>query len=205
MNRHDIQVLRIPLIILASSLLVAVACVYFSGKVHDAARERLATREHALKQARLRIQHAHEESELITRYLTSYQQLMATGFIGDEQRMNWLDGLRIANDQARLFGVEYDIGVQRPYSYASELNVGALVLQESIMNLRFRLLHEEDLPRFFDFLTKTAAGLYTIDQCKLQRLKDIQTEEVVQPPNLAAECALRWLTVRPSPLPEKPR
>ncbi len=117
--------------------------------------------------------------------------------------MNWLDGLRSANDQARLFGVEYDIGVQRPYAYSATLNMGRLQLQESVMHLRLRLLHEEDLLRFFDALASTGGGVYTIDECKLRRLKSVDTKQAAQSPNLAAECALRWLTVKPSPLPEK--
>jgi hypothetical protein len=205
MNRQDLQELRIPLVVLALALLVAATCLYLSGKVHDAAQQRLATQERALKQARQRIQTSHEEGHLISRYLTTYQQLVAMGFVGDEQRMNWLDSLRSANEEARLFGVEYDIGVQRPSSYGAELDVGRLLLQESVMHLRLRLLHEEDLPRFFEALAKRGGGLYTVDQCKLRRLKIADTDQRAQSPNLTAECALRWLTVKPASLPDKTR
>ena len=74
-----------------------------------------AQRETQLKQARLRIQNADAEKEMITRYAGAYQELARIGFAGEEQRINWLDGLRSANEQARTFGVEYDIGAQRPY------------------------------------------------------------------------------------------
>lgn len=204
MNRQDLEALRVPLIVLAATLLAATALVYFSGAVLDNAKQRLVTRDNDLKQARLRIQNAGEEKEMISRYLTGYQQLARVGFVGDEQRINWLDSLRIANEEARIFGVEYDISAQRPYAYASEFSPGQLLLQESVMHLRFRLLHEEDLPRFFDALASRGGGLYTIDQCTMRRVKTGEAEKTLQfQPNLTAECDLRWLTVKPAPPPEK--
>lgn len=204
MNRQDLEALRVPLIVLAVTLFAATVLVYFSGAVLDNAKQRLVSRENELKQARLRIQNAGEEKEMISRYLAGYEQLARVGFVGDEQRINWLDSLRIANEEARIFGVEYDISAQRPYAYAAEFNPGQLLLQESVMHLRFRLLHEEDLPRFFNALARRGGGLYTIDQCTMQRVKTGEAEKTLQfQPNLTAACDLRWLTVKPAPAPEK--
>jgi hypothetical protein len=204
MTRQDIEALRIPLIVLAITLVAAAAVVYFSGNVLESKRQLLSKRDSELKQARLRIQNAGEEKEMISRYLSSYQQLARAGFAGDEQRINWLDSLRIANQEARTYGVEYDISAQRPYAYASEFNLGQLMLHESVMHLKFRLLHEEDLPRFFEALTRRGGGLYTIEQCTMQRLKPNEADKTVQlQPNLAADCDVRWLTVKPATAAEK--
>ena len=119
--------------------------------------------------------------------------------MGEEQRINWLDSLRIANEEAHIFGVEYAISAQHPYAYASEFNVGQLMLQESVMRLKFRLLHEEDLPRFFEALGHRAGGFYTIDQCVMRRIKIGEADKTLQAePNLTAECDVRWLTVKPA-------
>ena len=204
MNREDLESLRIPLVSLAVTLIIAAALVYLSGGVLDNAHRLLAQRETQLREARLRIQNAGEEKEMIGRYLGSYQQLARAGFVGDEQRINWLDGLRVANQEAGIFGVEYDISAQRPYAYAAEFNTGQLLLQESVMNLKFRLLHEDDLPRFFGALTQSGAGFYTIDQCSVRRIKAGEADRTVQvQPNLNAECELRWLTVKPASAVEK--
>ena len=204
MNRDDLESLRIPLVALAVTAIIAAALVYLSGGVLDNAHRLLTQREAQLREARLRIQNAGEEKEMIGRYLGSYQQLARAGFVGDEQRINWLDGLRVANQEAGIFGVEYDISAQRPYAYAAEFNTGQLLLQESVMNLKFRLLHEDDLPRFFGALTHSGAGFYTIDQCSLRRIKAGEAGRAVQvQPNLNAECELRWLTVKPASAAEK--
>jgi hypothetical protein len=205
MSRQDLEALRVPLIALAVTLLAAALMVYFSGSVLDSKRQLLSKREGELKQARLKIQNAGEEKQMISLYLDGYQQLARAGFVGDEQRINWLDSLRIANEEARIFGVEYSISAQRPYAYANEFRVGQLMLQESVMHLKFRLLHEEDLLRFFDALGRRGGGFYTIDQCIMRRNKLVEAEKMIQAePNLAAECDVRWLTVKPAP-PAAPR
>jgi hypothetical protein len=195
-NREDIQALRTPLMVLGGVLLFTVAVTFFSGTLLDDARRLLTQREGQLREARARIQNAGEEKEMIGRYLGAYQQLARAGFVGDEQRINWLDSLRLANEEARTFGVEYDIGAQRPYVYAAEFSAGQLVLQESLMQIKFQLLHEEDMPRFFSALARHGGGYFTIDQCLMRRLKPGEVGAQFQP-NLAAECEVRWLTVKP--------
>jgi hypothetical protein len=204
MKREDLAALRGPLTVLGVTLLLSIIVVYVSGHMLDTANVTRAQREAQLRDARLRIQNAGEEKEMIARYLAPYQQLAREGFVGDEQRINWLDSLRLANEEARIFGVEYDIGTQRPYAYAAEFNVGQLLLQESLMHLRFRLLHEEDLPRFFDALRRHAGGYFTLEQCQLRRLTGVDVDKAAQvQPNLAAECDVRWLTVKPPSPQEK--
>ncbi|HEV7394129.1 MAG TPA: hypothetical protein VGO08_20995 [Burkholderiales bacterium] len=204
MTRDDIEALRIPLIALVVTLILTAGVVYFSANALDNMRRGLTQHESQLREARLRIQNAGEEKEMIARYLGSYQQLARAGFVGEEQRINWLDSLRIANEEAGIFGVEYDISAQRPYAYASEFNAGQLLLQESLMRLRFTLLHEEDLPRFFNALGHGSGGFFTIDHCVVRRLKFGDAEKSLQvEPHLAAECELRWLTVKPGATAEK--
>jgi hypothetical protein len=202
MKREDIDALRIPLIVFAVTIVAALALIVVSGGFLDSAERSLAQREKQLREARLRIQNAGEEKEMIARYLGGYQQLAQVGFVGDEQRINWLDSLRLANEEARIFGVEYDIGTQKPYVHAAEFNPGALLLHESVMQLKFRLLHEEDLPRFFGALNRYGGGFFTVDQCTMRRMRTGDLDRSVQP-NLAAECEVRWLTVRPPAPPEK--
>lgn len=201
MTRNDIGALRTPILALAVTLLVAAGIVLYSGALRDDARGILGQREAQLQDARVRIQNAEAEKETSTRYLAAYFELVRNGFAGDEQRINWLDGLRLANDQAPTFGVEYDIGAQRPYAYAAEFGAAPLQLSESLMRLRLRLLHEEDLGRFLDLLARNAGGFFTVDRCILRRSGFAgATLDTPLQQNITAECELRWLTAR---LPEK--
>jgi hypothetical protein len=197
MNREDFQALRMPLVVLAMTLLVALGIVYFSGVMLDQAKATRTQREAQLREARMRIQNAGEEKERIIRYVGGYQQLARAGFVGEEQRINWLDSLRIANQEAQLFGVEYDIGAQKPYTYAQEFDPGKLVIQESLMHLKFRLLHEEDLLRFFHALAYQGGGFFTLDQCRMRRPSNKDEKGPQFQANLNAECEVRWLTINP--------
>jgi hypothetical protein len=194
MNQADLQALRNPLLVLAGVVLLCALAVYYSGRLMIAARQQLVQQQVQLKEARTRLQRSGDEKDIIVRYLDGFRQLERSGFVGDEQRINWLDGLRVANQQTDLFGVDYQIGAQRPYAFASEFNPGPLALNQSLMRVRFRLLHEGDLERFFDSLARQGTGIFTVDQCTLRR---IDTRGVIRfQPNVTAECDLSWITVR---------
>ena len=194
MNQADLQALRNPLLMVAGVALLGALAVYSSGRLMIAARQQLAQQQVQLKDARTRLHKSGEEKDIIVRYLDGFRQLERTGFVGEEQRINWLDGLRLANQQADLFGVDYQIGAQRPYAYAADFSPGALALNQSIMRVRFRLLHEGDLDRFLDALARQGAGIFAIDQCLMRR---IDTRGVIRyQPNVNAECDLSWITVK---------
>lgn len=194
MNQADLQALRNPLLAVAGVALLGALAVYSSGRLMIAARQQLAQQQVQLKDARTRLQKSGDEKDIIVRYLEGFRQLERAGFVGDEQRINWLDGLRLANQQADLFGVDYQIGAQRPYAYAAEFNPGPIAVNQSVMRVRFRLLHEGDLDRFLDSLARQGAGIFAIDQCLLRR---IDTRGVIRyQPNVHAECDLSWITVQ---------
>ena len=195
MKGNELKTLQVPAIVLIVVALAAVASVYYTDRLLALARQQLAQQETLLKQARNRLYQSGEERELIARYLDRYVQLQRVGFVGDEQRINWLDGLRVANQRAELFGVDYQISEQRAYTYASDFNPGQLALHQSIMKLRIALLHEADLMRFFNTLVQTGAGVFQIDQCTLRRME--VTGAIRFQPNLSAECELSWITARP--------
>ena len=204
MNQADLQALRNPLILTLAVLLAGAAAIYYFDRLKKEARLQLTQQQVQLKEARTRLQKSGEEKDIIVKYLDSFRQLESAGFVGEEQRINWLDGLRLANQQADLFGVDYQIAMQRPYSYAGGFNPGALTLSQSLMVLRFRLLHEEDLMRFLGALARQGGGIFTVDQCVMKRLN---TGGVIRfQPNVGAECELSWITLRlrPDAEPKKP-
>jgi hypothetical protein len=201
MTRADFEAVRNPLLALGAILVGVVGAVYYTDQLAIKARRDIAQQETQLKDARARLLRSGDEKELIVRYLGAYQQLQKRGFAGEEQRINWLDALRVTNQQADLFGVDYEIGTQKPYPFAASLNPGQVQLRESVMKLRFRLLHEGDLLRFLDLLSRQSAGIYTVDQCTLKRL---DTRGVIRyQPNLTAECELAWITASAGATPEK--
>lgn len=202
MNQADFKILRAPFLLLLGAAFAATGAVYYTEALLEQANRQLAQQEAQLRDARGRLHRSGEEKALITRYLGNYRELQRLGFIGEERRINWLDGLRLANQRTELFGVDYEISAQRAYAYASELDPGQIALSQSVMKLRFRLLHEEDLMRFFNTLAHAGAGVFSIDECTLRRVD--ASGAVRNQPNLAAECELSWITAQPAGAEKKP-
>jgi hypothetical protein len=194
MNQIDLQALKNPLLALVVVLLACAAAIYYSDRLVTVAQRELTYQQAQLKDAKTRLQKSGDEKDIIVRYLDGYRQLERTGFVGEEQRINWLDGLRLANGQVDLFGVDYQISAQKPYPHAAEFNPEPLALNQSVMRLKFRLLHEEDLMRFFASLALQTGGLFTVDKCILQRMDNRGV--IRYQPNVTADCELSWITAK---------
>jgi hypothetical protein len=194
MNQADLQALRNPLLVLFAVLLIAAAAVYSTEQLKVSAERQLAQQQARLNEARTRLQKSGDEKDIIVRYRDAFRALQRAGFVGEEKRINWLDGLRVTNQQADLFGIDYQIGSQKKYQYAASLNPGQIQLFESEMRLRFRLLHEEDIIRFFGLLARQNLGIFHVDRCEMRR---IDTRGVIRfQPNLSADCEVSWITAK---------
>jgi hypothetical protein len=194
MNRAS-PTLTVPLLIFTGVLLASIGLVKFTLDKAHMAEQKFNAQQTQLREAATRVQKSGAEKELIIRYLPGYRQLSAIGFVGDEQRINWLDALRVVNQKGGLFGVDYDISPRRPYPLAPALAPGQMNILQSVMKLRLPMLHEADLPGFFELLSNQQAGVFMVDQCTIRRTATAPAMR--HQPNLAAECQLSWLTAQP--------
>ena len=197
MNAAELKALQTPLIILVIVLGLGAGIVYQLDQTLTATKRDLAQHQGQMREARTRLQKSGEEKELIVRFLPNYEYLQRIGFVGDEKRLSWLEGLRLSNQQAQLFGVQYQIGSQQQYPYAAELNPGQLTLHQSVMKLSFQLLHEGDLMSFLKALGKQGAGFFAVNECRLDRLNT--GGSIRFQPNLRADCDIAWITLRATP------
>jgi hypothetical protein len=187
--------LVLPALVLVAAIAGAFAAIYYTDALLRQGRLQLSQQEAQAREARVRLHKSGDERDVIVRHLARYQDLQRIGFAGEEQRINWLDGLRLANERADLFGIDYQIAAQAPYAYAQELSPGDIVLHQSVMTIRFKLLHEGDLMRFFAALRDAGAGMFAIDECAVNRAGTVGGAQ--GEPNLLAECKLSWITARP--------
>jgi hypothetical protein len=189
------NMLMIPLLVLLAVLATVIAAVKLTDDQARAAQRKLTAQQTQMREAETRVQKSGAEKELIARYLPDYQKLEALGFIGDEQRINWLDALRNANHKGGLFGINYDLAARQAYPHAALLTPGQMNIMQTIMKLRLPMLHEEDLQKFFVNLAEQNTGVFLVDQCTLRRTGATQTSRFQ--PNMTAECQLAWITAQP--------
>lgn len=195
MSRENLLIMRIALILLALSIMTGLG-LHFGGTLF----ERHHQEQHAQAQQRLdaaRQNHARTtaEQENIRRYLAPYQALLAARQIGEERRLDWIDALDHIREQRKFFPMEYDIASQRPYTFTGIPSANILKISASRMNIKFPLLHENDLFTLLNDLRTRKAGLFALDHCEITR----NPQEKGKPPqlaqNLVAECSLDWLSV----------
>jgi len=190
----DLTRLKLPALIFLAAATVSVVLVSLSAGYHDRVVRELRTQASALQEARNRYHRSGEERENILRYLPVYQQLQQQGFVGAERRINWLEGLRMANAEAGLFGVDYQLRPQEPFPFADKINPIAPRLLHSQMNLSMGLVHEGDLMRFLRALAAQQAGLFALTSCTLER-NGLSSTPAPRQANLTAQCNLNWITV----------
>jgi len=154
MNADDLKALRTPIVILAVIIIIGAVAIFYLNQSLGALRRDFAQQTNQMREARTRLQRSGDEKQVIIRQLPAYRNLERIGFVGEEQRLNWVEGLRLSNQQSQLFGITYQIGAQQPYPYAAELNPGQLTINHSLMKMNFNLLHEGDLMRLLTTLGK---------------------------------------------------
>ncbi|MCU0869371.1 MAG: hypothetical protein MUF30_07155 [Burkholderiales bacterium] len=193
-SRRALPPLLVPVAVLVAVLVAAVFAVRYSEGLVDQAKARLRADEQALSDARRQHSNAGAEKELIVRNRGAYAELQDSGFVGAEQRVNWVDGLRTANRDVGLFGVEYQVSQQETYPNAADVGGAGLPMKQSLMKLTLPLLHEADLGNFLRTLAAQRNGIFVVDACTLKRAGS-SAQPSVEQPNLSAECELAWITV----------
>lgn len=194
LSKQDWNKLRYPIISFGMALIVATLVVGYAEKRRDDQQQAMIQQEGQLNQARQRYQASGQEKEVITQYLPLYLQLIQDGFIGEERRLEWVDGLRTIHQQNKLFGINYTIETQQEYKPTFALNVGPFSLQRSTMKLELAMLHEGDLLTVINALDAQQSTPFIVRDCEVTRTG--ATNMSTLGPNLRANCELDWLTIR---------
>jgi len=190
----DLRGLLQPLLVLAIVIAASFAAVRYTEDAVKKAQQGVSTQQRLLVEALNKVQQSDQEKGVIEHYVEPYMQLERAGIVGEEKRISWIDALRAANSEADLYGIEYELEPQQAYTFKSEVAAESLPVHQSVMKLRFELLHEGDLLHFFQALAAQKVGRFAVNECKLQRLA-VSLAVPVNQPTLKAECEVAWITI----------
>jgi hypothetical protein len=185
-------ILSLPLMVLAGTSALAGVLVYFSLQWSGANAAQLQRDNAALNAIRQKVAQVVQEKLLIERYRDAYEKLRRGGAIGPEQRVNWLDALRAANQAVQTLGVDYQLSQQAVSPL--KIDSGGYKLLQTTMKVDIKLLQEEDLQNFLRELDAQQAGLYLLQSCTLSR-SATSAFSVRFEPKLGAQCELAWLSL----------
>ena len=181
-----------------SSIIIAASESFVAQSQRD---QRNAQRQ--VSDARNQLATATEDHENMQTYTYEYRDLLEHNVIGNDQRLDWIEGLEKIHKQNLVLDFKYTIAPQKPYTPNPPLDSRNFDLNLSDMTLQFELLHEAQLTAFFDALRTDIKGWFILDHCTLERTaaaapdegdNDLHTFRAT--PRLKAECTGGWLTLK---------
>jgi hypothetical protein len=196
LEKQDWQKLKAPLLILAAVTLAVISlfgAAYYFNQNQEVA---LQNQQNLLNAARQRYQLSGAEKDMIVDYLPKYQMLISKGFVGEEQRIEWVEHLRQQHKTQKLFGIKYSISPQEKYTPAFAANLGGFTMNRSVMKLELDMLHEGDLLRLTEALNAENSAPFILRDCEINRLNPGSQLSNQLTANMHALCELDWLTLR---------
>jgi hypothetical protein len=196
LEKQDWQKLKAPLLILAAVTLAVISlfgAAYYFNQNQEVA---LQNQQNLLNAARQRYQLSGAEKDMIIDYLPKYQMLISKGFVGEEQRIEWVEHLRQQHKTQKLFGIKYSISPQEKYTPAFAGNLGGFTMNRSVMKLELDMLHEADLLRLTEALNAENSAPFILRDCEINRLNPGSQLSNQLTANMHALCELDWLTLR---------
>lgn len=189
----DLHLMRWSLLAICVSALISGLIVYAS---EGHANQKQQDRRHAQNQlidARKRLENALQDHANMDFYLAEYAALDERKIIGDDQRLDWIEGLERIRQQGLVADFRYNIAPQKSYVAQPPIENGNFDIRYSEMKLQFDLLHEAQLLDFFDALRTHIKGWYQLESCTLHRAGADNEQTSTQ---LKAECSGGWITLK---------
>lgn len=152
--------------------------------------------------ARLEIQgklaRASQEEQELRDKIGRFQALKAKGYVGPEQRLDWIETIARIKSARRIFKLDYELAAQRPVDSSilpGGASAGGFQIMSSQMRLDLQLLHEGELLAFLAELRNAVQALVQVRSCTIERLAPDTTDRGSKA-QLRAECILEWITLK---------
>lgn len=189
----DFALIRPSVLAIFASALASALILYGSAKYAEHTRKDHDDSLQQLNEARSLLNSALEDKENMAAYADEYAALAGFGIIGDERRLDWVEGLESIRMQGLVTGFRYNIAPQISYVPQPPIASGDFDIRYSEMKLQFGLLHEGQLLDFFAALRGQIKGWYLLDGCTMQRSA---ADDSGPATHLTAECNGGWITLK---------
>lgn len=198
----ELHLIRRALLCCVAIVVLSLIALHLAGDYRDRQAQRLDLAQKERRAAATRFNQVETEKLEIRAFAPRFLALQRRGLIGEENRLAWIDAIRLSQQQRHLLPLSYEISAQQVLKVPLPLTMGQYQLRGSKMQLHMDLLHEMDLLNFFDDLRQS--GYFAVQECALKR--GGTAANAGQNPSLSADCSLLWLTLgdRPLAAPELP-
>lgn len=195
MSNIDWHYLKKSLIIFAVAIVIAAgagaAGYYFENEKQEAYRQSIST----LRTTHNLYRNMVNDLDLLEQYRTKFGDYKASGLVGEERRLSWIESLQSTNQVLKLPTLTYNLLPQENFKrpgFKAQRNVD---VKSSPMELNMGMLHEEDLFAILEGLRLSIKNLFTVDSCTLTRLSSVESSWDTKKANMRTDCVIRWVTI----------
>lgn len=195
----DFPLVRWSALAVCASILISAALLYSSGEYAEKSQQERRSAQNMLSDARNRLTAAYQDRENMNIYANEYGSLIENKVVGDDQRLDWMEGMEKIRQKNLVTGFSYTIVPQKIYTPQPPVDSGNFDIRHSEMKLQIDLLHEGQLPDFFNALRSEIRGWYQLEGCTMQRSATAVNNDgniAHAPAYLKAECIGSWITLK---------
>ncbi|MCG8412729.1 MAG: hypothetical protein MI746_00785 [Pseudomonadales bacterium] len=200
--REDVRWLRWPLSLLAV-VIVASISLYISASIfrNDMQRQEF----NALSDLDLlngQVDEIEQAEQVIVNNIGLYNSMVANGIMAEEDRVNMLEAITQIRERYYLFPINVSIGEQDrlllEYPESVAFPDDQITLRNSQVQVRYSLLHEEDLTRFLrDYLAM--GDLVVPSLCNVSAALEDPADRFNVVQHQIADCQFQWYTFQREP------
>ncbi len=197
LTQSDFVLMRWNILAFCGSLAISATILHLSGRYAEIAQKDRGAAQRQLDEARKRLSTAHEDQKNMAIYSDEYRTLLEHKVIGDNHRLDWIEGLESIRNKDVVIDFRYSIAPQKVFAPQPPVDTGNFDLHYSEMKLQLDLLHEGQLLDFFNALRQQVSGKYLLEGCTLKRRSASESSQAAGTvPNLKAECIGGWITLK---------
>jgi hypothetical protein len=194
-NKIDWYFLKRPLIFLFIAIVLSVALILLGQQYEDASYEDYKKGEANLRTTHQLYKSMVNDIDLLEQYTRKYSDYKASGLVGGERRLSWIESLESTNAVLKLPSLSYNLLSQEGF-LRDGLTAGRSVsINSSPMELSMSLLHEEDLFALIEGLGLSIRNLFSVDGCSINLMGKAGGSLDTQRANLNSSCVIRWISI----------
>ena len=194
-NKIDWYFLKRTLVFLVIAVVLSGALVVLGMQFEDARYEEFKKGENNLRTTHRLYKNMVNDIDLLEQYTSKYSQFKASGLVGGERRLSWIESLESTNSVLKLPTLTYNLMSQEGFVRQGLKTGRNVVINSSPMQLSMALLHEEDLFALIEGLSLSISNLFTVDSCSLLLLGPVGRSFDTQKANITANCVIRWISI----------
>ena len=195
MNKIDWLYLKRPIIIFFIVIFSSIALVTVGYQYENSQNEDYQQAISTLRSTHGLYRNLVNDIALLKQYRALYGDYRATGLVGKERRLSWIESLESTNQVLRLPTLTYSLLPQEQFERPGFKVKRDVTVLSSPMDLSMGLLHEEDLFALLEGLRLSIRNLFTVDSCSMTRSAAIEHSLDTKKANLTAKCTIRWITI----------